>query len=188
MMLLTTKIIRVIFMAETLDSKTLKALSSETRQEIIKYLAKRPYTASEMSKITKKHVATITEHLDTLEKSGLGQKKEGKKWVYYNLSEKGEKLLKPQYYSWVVVLSLSLLAFFLGAQQFVQTQMKEALSQDFVSEVAGKSAMAATEAVTAQQPITPDYSFFIGSTFILLAAAGFTFLFARWYKYYRMLR
>ena len=63
-------------MSEVLDSKTLKALSSETRQEIIKYLSKRPYTASELSKITKKHVTTITEHLDTLEKSGLVQKKE----------------------------------------------------------------------------------------------------------------
>src|SRR3989344_4584908 len=141
MMMLTTKIIRVIFMAETLDSKTLKALSSETRQEIIKYLAKRPYTASEMSKITKRHVTTITEHLDTLEKSGLVQKKEDEhKWVYYSLSGKGEKLFKPQYYSWVVVLSLSLIALMIGTQQFLHIQTSQIMAKEFVSEVAGKSA------------------------------------------------
>ena len=177
-------------MSEILDKKTLKALSSETRQEIIKHLSKRPYTASELAKITKRHVTTITEHLDTLEKSGLVQKKEdGHKWIYYQLSGKGEKLFKPAYYSWVVVLSLSLIALMIGTQQFLHIQTSQIMAKEFVSEVAGKSAMAATEAVTAQQPITAvNYSFFIGSVFVLLAVAGFTFLVIRWYKYYRMLR
>ena len=58
-------------MAEILDKKMLKALSTETRQEIIKMLLKRPYTASELSKMLNRHVTTITEHLNILEKSGL---------------------------------------------------------------------------------------------------------------------
>ena len=176
-------------MSEVLDSKTLKALSSETRQEIIKYLSKRPYTASELSKITKKHVTTITEHLDTLEKSGLIQKKEDEhKWVYYSLSGKGEKLFKPQYYSWIVVLSLSLLMLMLGAQQFVQPYTLSA-GRDFSSEKALSSPAEAASSA-AQTIVAPaaDYSVLIGTTFVLLAAAGFTFLIARWFKHHRMLR
>lgn len=101
-------------MPETLDKETLKALSTDTRQDMLKLLAKRPYTASELSKILDKHVTTITEHLSVLEKSGIVRKKEStNKWVYYTLSDKGAKLFKP-YYSWVLMFSLSIVAFVAG--------------------------------------------------------------------------
>ncbi|MFC2142889.1 winged helix-turn-helix domain-containing protein [Candidatus Aenigmatarchaeota archaeon] len=96
-------------MAETLDRDSLKALSTDTRQDIVKLLSKRPYTASELSKLLKKHVTTITEHLEILEKSGLIKRKDSKnKWIYYELSNKGEKIFKPTYYTWVITLSLAL--------------------------------------------------------------------------------
>src|SRR3989338_10722328 len=98
--------------SEMLDKKLIKALNVDTRREIIKMLSRRPYTASELAKITNKHVTTITQHLSTLEQSGLIHKKESAhKWKYYELSDKGEKLFKTRYYSWVVVLSLSAIAF-----------------------------------------------------------------------------
>jgi len=96
-------------MAEILDKDSLKALSTETRQEIIKMLSKRPYTASEISKIMNKHVTTITEHLEILEKAGLINRKDStNKWVYYTLTDKGTKLFKPMYYTWVITLSIAL--------------------------------------------------------------------------------
>ena len=58
-------------MVESLDRKTLKALSVETRQDIIRLISNRPHTASELSKKTGKHVTTITEHLDLLAESKL---------------------------------------------------------------------------------------------------------------------
>ncbi len=96
-------------MAETLDRETLKALSTDTRQEIVKMLSKRPYTASEISKLMNKHVTTITEHLDVLEKAGLIHRKDStNKWIYYTLTDKGQKIFKPAYYTWVITLSLAL--------------------------------------------------------------------------------
>jgi DNA-binding transcriptional ArsR family regulator len=102
----------MIIMAEVIDKKILKALSVDARQEIIKKLSKRPYTASELSRLMNKHVTTITEHLKNLEEAGLVQKKPSEnKWVYYSLSSKGEHLFQPKYFTWVIVLSLSFIAF-----------------------------------------------------------------------------
>ena len=102
-------------MADVIDKQTIKALSADARQDIMKLLAKRPYTASEISKIKRKHVTTITEHLEVLERSGLVKKKEStNKWVYYTLTQKGEHLFKPQFYSWVIVFSISAVLMFTG--------------------------------------------------------------------------
>jgi DNA-binding transcriptional ArsR family regulator len=110
----------MIVMSEVLDGKIIKALSVEQRQQIMKLLAKRPYTASEIAKLTGKHVTTIGQHLEVLEGSGLIRKKEStNKWVYYQLSDKGEHLFKPQFYSWVIVLSLSVVLMFIGVLRIV---------------------------------------------------------------------
>jgi DNA-binding transcriptional ArsR family regulator len=102
-------------MTEVLDNNTIKALAVEQRQKIMKLLAKRPYTASEIAKITSKHVTTITQHLDVLERSGLIKKKDSSnKWVYYTLSDRGERLFKPQFYSWVIVFSISIVLMSIG--------------------------------------------------------------------------
>src|SRR3989344_2493345 len=105
-------------MAEVIDRQTLKALSTDTRQEITRLLSKRPYTASELAKILNKHVTTITEHLYVLEKSGVVRRKEStNKWVYYTLTDKGEKFFKP-YYTWIIALSISAVAFVVGIYEF----------------------------------------------------------------------
>lgn len=102
-------------MPDVLDKQTIKAISAESRQDIMKLLAKRPYTASEIAKATGKHVTTITEHLEVLEKSGLVRKKESSnKWVYYELTSRGEHFFKPQFYSWVIVFSISIVFVFVG--------------------------------------------------------------------------
>ncbi len=104
--------------SESLDKKTLRALSVETRQEIVRLLSKRPYTASELSKKLGKHVTTVSEHLRLLQDAGLIQKNpNGHKWIYFTLAEKGEKIFKPQLYSWVVVLALSFIMVFFGVYQ-----------------------------------------------------------------------
>jgi DNA-binding transcriptional ArsR family regulator len=116
-------------MAETLDRKTLKALSIETRQEIVRLLSKRPYTASELSKKLEKHVTTVSEHLKVLEDAGLIKKNpDGHKWIYFTLADKGEKIFKPQFYSWVVVLSLSFIMVFFGVLQIFQVDNMSASS------------------------------------------------------------
>ena len=154
----------VIIMSEVLDRQTIKALSTDARQDIMKLLAKRPHTATEIAKLKGKHVTTITEHLDTLEKSGLVRKKDGtNKWVYYILTEKGEHLFKPQFYSWVVVFSLSVVFMFVGFLRIFQP----------VSEIA-ESKMMSSVGDAAPVAYTPfDY---LAYALIILGLIGLAYL------------
>ncbi len=132
-------------MDTTLDSQSLKVLGADTRQNILKELKERPHTASELSRHLDKHITTIKEHLDLLMEAGLVDRneREGRKWVYYSLSRKGEKLFKSSY-SWVVILGLSLvciLAGILPVFQGSQMYMKE-LSVGAVRDAAESSAPA----------------------------------------------
>lgn len=121
-------------MVETLDRDSLKALSTDTRQDIIKLLSERPHTSSELSKKLNKHVTTISEHLDILEDAKLIRRKDtGNKWVYYTLTDKGEKIFKPAYYTWVITLSLILVivafASLFGLYQLNNNQLNAAVSE-----------------------------------------------------------
>lgn len=79
----------------TLDRKILRALSSDTRINILKSLNIRPMTVSELSRILNLPKSTIHENLEKLIDAGLVKKRksEGRKRVYYELTEKGRRLL-----------------------------------------------------------------------------------------------
>ena len=79
----------------TLDRKILRALSSDTRVNILKSLNIRPMTVSELSRILNLPKSTIHENLEKLIDAGLVKKRksEGRKRVYYELTEKGRRLL-----------------------------------------------------------------------------------------------
>lgn len=93
--------------------KLLKTLTVDTRTDILKSLENRPMTASELSRKLDKHVTTISEHLDLLNKSNLIERVErpGRKWVYYKLTKPGERILHPESYRWVFVLVVTSLSF-----------------------------------------------------------------------------
>ena len=156
----------VIIMSEVLDRQTIKALSTDARQDIMKLLAKRPHTATEIAKLKGKHVTTITEHLDTLEKSGLVRKKDGtNKWVYYILTEKGEHLFKPQFYSWVVVFSLSIVLMFVGVLRLFRF--------DSSMETAGASMSLAKDAAPVVYIAPVDY---IAYALVVIGIAGLSYI------------
>jgi len=103
-----------------IDRNTLKAISSDTRFNILKLLNKKRYTLSELSEKLNLKKSTVTEHLKHLIDVGLIIKKEDKrKWKYYYLSEKGKNLLQPKaitvYLAFIVSLfaSFSLITYFL---------------------------------------------------------------------------
>src|SRR3989338_9475114 len=91
-----------------LDKKAIKALSVDTRVEILKSLSRRRKMPTELSKETGLAKSTVTEHLKILESSGLVKKKEtGHKWIYYELTSNGENIVKPVF-PVTLVLSLTL--------------------------------------------------------------------------------
>jgi len=161
-------------MSEVLDRKTIKALGADARQDIMKLLTKRPHTASEIAKATGKHVTTITEHLTVLEQSDLVRKKDNtNKWVYYTLTDKGEHLFKPQFYSWVVVFSLSVVFIFVGMLRLFNTnKLAVAMAEKSSDTLLGAS-------VTAPMVAPIDYT---GYLLIVLGLIGIAYLVYRKYK------
>jgi len=79
-----------------LDDSSFKALSSESRINILKNLNNRRMTLSELSKKLNLENSTIKEHCTILVHADLiKQIDEGRKWKYYELTSKGKNLIQP---------------------------------------------------------------------------------------------
>lgn len=81
----------------TLDRETFKALASETRLSVLRALDERRKTGSELARELDLNKATVHEHLQLLADVGLVKKlDEGRKWIYYELTWAGQRLLHPE--------------------------------------------------------------------------------------------
>jgi len=99
----------------TLDKKTFGALSSDTRANILKSLDIRRMTVSELSKKRNLPKSTIHENLDRLVDADLVKKNDnGNKWIYYELTEKGRRLLHPHEMTKIILLLSSAVFSFVG--------------------------------------------------------------------------
>ncbi|MGB0651950.1 MAG: winged helix-turn-helix domain-containing protein [Thermoplasmatota archaeon] len=96
----------------TLDLETFKALASETRLSVLHALVERRKTVTELARDMDLNKATVHEHLQTLVAAGLVKRKdEGRKWVYYELTWAGDRLLNPvETTTFAVLLGLSIAA------------------------------------------------------------------------------
>lgn len=97
----------------TLDAETFKALASATRLTVLKALDERRKTLTEISRDLELNKATVHEHLGLLLAAGLVRKRddEGRKWIYYELTWTGQKILRPEATTtFNVLLGLSMLA------------------------------------------------------------------------------
>ena len=91
-----------------------RALSSDTRTSILKALAERNYTLSELSTKLGMSAPTIKEHVDILVESGMiGQKDEGYKWKYYALTQKGRDIFESSKKPVSIMLILSAVGAFI---------------------------------------------------------------------------
>ena len=98
-----------------LDKKTLGALSSETKVNILKSLDIRRMTVTEISKRLNLPKSTIHENLDRLVDTDLVKKNDdGNKWIYYELTEKGRRLLHPHEMTKIILLLSSAVFSFVG--------------------------------------------------------------------------
>jgi DNA-binding transcriptional ArsR family regulator len=90
----------------TLDQESFKALASEVRVDILKKLDERRETVTDLSGLLGLSKPTLLEHLEKLQSAGLVKRvDEGRKWIYYELSQKGKKLLHPEKVAIVLALS-----------------------------------------------------------------------------------
>ncbi len=90
----------------TLDQESFKALASEVRVDILKKLDARRETVTDLSALLGLSKPTLLEHLEKLQIAGLVKRvDEGRKWIYYELSQKGKRLLHPEKVAIVLALS-----------------------------------------------------------------------------------
>ncbi|MBN2126977.1 MAG: winged helix-turn-helix transcriptional regulator [Candidatus Diapherotrites archaeon] len=97
-----------------ISSEDMKALSSDTRIDVLKLLNERKYTLAELSKKKNVSAPSMKQQLKILEENNLiHQIDEGRKWKYYDLTKKGRIFLnskkKPMHISLILSASIFLL-------------------------------------------------------------------------------
>ena len=99
-----------------ITKKTIKALASDTRLDILKILAQRKRIAADLAKDLKLAPSTVNEHLKKLEESELIRKKDsGHKWFYYEITDKGLNLIKPKApVQFILMLSIGAIMMLIG--------------------------------------------------------------------------
>ena len=94
-----------------LDKAAFRALASETRVAVLKQLAQRRKTLTELSQALGMAPSTLKEHLDSLKAADLVKLcDDGHKWKYYELTRNGRAVLNPGERKVVVLLAVGLIA------------------------------------------------------------------------------
>jgi len=100
----------------TLDQESFKALASDVRVGILKRLDVRRETVTDLSNLLELSKPTLLEHLEKLQTAGLVKRiDEGRKWIYYELSDKGRKILHPERVAITLALSAAVALAMIGA-------------------------------------------------------------------------
>ncbi|WP_456330337.1 winged helix-turn-helix domain-containing protein [Archaeoglobus sp.] len=90
-----------------LRKKELKALLCDSRVEIIKSLKERRKTVTELSRELNLSKSTVHEHLTKLVETGFVERKRNRKWVYYELTDKGQRFLRSEFWK-LIMLSIAM--------------------------------------------------------------------------------
>jgi len=100
----------------TLDQESFRALASDVRVGILKRLDVRRETVTDLSNLLSLSKPTLLEHLEKLQSAGLVKRiDEGRKWIYYELSDKGRKILHPERVAITLALASAVILAAIGA-------------------------------------------------------------------------
>jgi DNA-binding transcriptional ArsR family regulator len=166
------------------DREVLKALSTETRMDILKLLSAGGRNPSFVAKKLGKSDATIVEHLQALERAGLVKKtvSPGRKWVFYSLTERGRGIASGKSRNLVIILAASLLAMLFGVGSFAGYMSTQFTLGTFAArapaetagtaETAEKIGATETAAGITATDITTNPSLLLYASMILLAASA----------------
>ncbi|MBN1678499.1 MAG: winged helix-turn-helix transcriptional regulator [Candidatus Thermoplasmatota archaeon] len=102
-----------------LDKKSLFALASDTRLEILKALQPMRRTVSQLSEALDIDKAAIHRHLKKMEDGGLVVRNEDHGFVYYGLSWKARDLMSPNENTRIVILISAMFVFSILASFFL---------------------------------------------------------------------
>lgn len=166
----------------TLDQESFKALASEVRVGILKRLDDRRQTVTDLSNFLSLSKPTLLEHLEKLQAAGLVKRlEEGRKWIYYELSDKGRKILRPERVAIVLALSNAAALMALGIVALLVSANIGFLAAPARPNPAQGEPNSAFPAVTlAPYPDTAPFAWFALVTFAFAAlSVGVAFLLIR---------
>lgn len=104
----------------TLDQASFRALASETRIAILRALSEHQMTLTELAERLNISKPGVMKHLELLQEAGLVLRDTPeRKWIYYRLTTKGERILDPNKTRIMLALGFSLFAIFLGGASFI---------------------------------------------------------------------
>lgn len=113
---------------------------------------------------------------DTRESGLVARREDGHKWVYYTLSPKGAKLFKPQFYSWTILLTVSIVAIAVGGMLSMASFSAGAplqYAKEATSIGAGAPAASAPPAAAAGAAVGyPELMIFAGFLLVVLGILG----------------
>ena len=151
----------------TLDRKAFKALSSDSRVAILKSLSARRKTLSELSSELGMSMSAMKQHMDSLVRAGLVEKKDdGHKWKYYELTKTGKNVVSHGDMRIFVMIGISAVAFIFTGYRLFSGRLFS-----YSTGLAEQSSMLDKEgslAAPAMAPAVPDASFYMAG-FILSA-------------------
>ncbi len=114
-----------------LDKQIFSALSSETRITVLKKLDSKRRTLKELCDELNLPKSTVRENLTVLVESDLVRKRNiGNKWVYYEPTEKGRRLLHPHELTKVIILLSSAALGFVGGIIEIYLFIKSAFPEE----------------------------------------------------------
>jgi DNA-binding transcriptional ArsR family regulator len=100
----------------TLDQASFRALASETRIAILRALAEHQMTLTELAERLGISKPGVMKHLELLQEAGLVLREDAeRKWIYYRLTTKGERILDPERTRIALALGFSLATAAAGA-------------------------------------------------------------------------
>ncbi|HUR70156.1 MAG TPA: winged helix-turn-helix domain-containing protein [Candidatus Thermoplasmatota archaeon] len=101
-----------------IDVELIKVLASDSRRDILRILGKRRHTLTELAEALGLKKATVLEHLQKLVAAGLIKRmdEDDRLWVYYDLSPRGKRLVRPERTRFYLILGgTAIAAVLLGA-------------------------------------------------------------------------
>ncbi len=143
-----------------IDSKTIKALSADTRIRILKILKENRRIAADIAKELGLAPSTVNEHLKMMEDAGLIRKNDtGHKWIYYDITEKGKTLITPKMrVSIILTLSLGIGLALFGGLNFFSENMFYSASGGAAMQTATEKAAEIAETATIPAAAAPATS------------------------------
>lgn len=109
-----------------LDAASFKVLSSKMKVSILKALDKRKMTLTDLSTTLNITKPGLLKHIGELVEAGLVLKEEKKrKWIYYELSFKGRRILHPETVIVTILLSSAIISLIIAVLSFVFYMLDE---------------------------------------------------------------